>query len=497
MKHNLKILTGIILLSSFISCEDDEITKTPNQNPPPVQQPVTLQFNATQYSITENAEGKAVAINLSKPSVSDAIIFVDVSSQHLNNFTTIPQLKYGKIELSIAKGERTASFTVSPINNSTLDGNKTITFKISAAPEGFSIGANKEVITTITDDEGPVQVNFSTNESSANEAFEAGRVISITLSQVAPADGSLEISVTSSGTTYGEHYTTSPQAVAGKITLPIKQGDEKVEIKILPINNTRIGGERKIELEITAATGSVVNGNLVNHTLTIQDDELEGIAKSYSLSGGGWGAKRYYGYREDGQISKIYWERYTPSYTGGTYLYHYNTSAQLTKMIESEFIETYYTWDGGRTTKAEKFNDGVLVQYTLYGYDEAGNVGEAAVHYRQPDGELKLGLLFVYLYYTDGNLYKQLTYTPVEGSEEYSLISTRTYENYSGTENPFPLEILPNVNSQPNLPGTYRVEENGHDILYQFFYEFDTNGKLVKRTTSSSSGNEVAIYQYY
>jgi hypothetical protein len=59
------------------------------------------------------------------------------------------------------------------------------------------------------------------------------------------------------------------------------------------------------------------------------------------------------------------------------------------------------------------------------------------------------------------------------------------------------MEILPNVNSQPNLPGSYQVEENGHNILYQFSYEFDENGKPTRRTASSSAGSEVAYYEYY
>jgi hypothetical protein len=59
------------------------------------------------------------------------------------------------------------------------------------------------------------------------------------------------------------------------------------------------------------------------------------------------------------------------------------------------------------------------------------------------------------------------------------------------------LEILPNINSQPNLPGSYQVEENGHNILYQFTYVFDENGNPTRRTATSSAGSEVASYEYY
>jgi hypothetical protein len=137
-----------------------------------------------------------------------------------------------------------------------------------------------------------------------------------------------------------------------------------------------------------------------------------------------------------------------------------------------------------------------LSKYVLYNYDQAGNIGEAAFHYRQPDGSLKMGLLFVYLYYTDGNLYKKMGYNPVNGLENLSLISTVTYGNYLDVENPFPLEILPNVNSQPNLPGTYREEANGSDLFFNFTYEFDAIGRPLKRMTTSTRGSETTTYHY-
>lgn len=104
----------------------------------------------------------------------------------------------------------------------------------------------------------------------------------------------------------------------------------------------------------------------------------------------------------------------------------------------------------------------------------------------------------VYLHRQDGNIYKQLTYSPMEGSEEYNLLSTKTFEDYSNKANPFSMvEILPNQNTQPNLPLSYRVEENGFDIIYQFRYEFDATGKPTKRIATSSIGTEVVTYEYY
>ena len=89
-----------------------------------------------------------------------------------------------------------------------------------------------------------------------------------------------------------------------------------------------------------------------------------------------------------------------------------------------------------------------------------------------------------------------MVYNPIEGSDDYNLISTATYENYMEAENPFPLEILSTVNSQPKLPRTYRLETNGSNILYNFTYEFDASGRALKRTTSSNTGFETTTYTY-
>jgi hypothetical protein len=174
---------------------------------------------------------------------------------------------------------------------------------------------------------------------------------------------------------------------------------------------------------------------------------------------------------------------------------HYH-QGRLHKMVENANRETYYIWEGNRIVKEEQYTNGLLSKYVLYNYDQAGNIGEAAFHYRQPDGSLKMGLLFVYLYFTDGNLYKKMAYNPIEGSEEYSLISTITYDNYLDAANPFPLEILPTVNPQPKLPGSFSEEGNGHYNVYNFSYEFDGDGRPLKRTAVSAGTSEVTTYTY-
>ena len=147
---------------------------------------------------------------------------------------------------------------------------------------------------------------------------------------------------------------------------------------------------------------------------------------------------------------------------------------------------------------SEVIDFGVKKSYTLYDYDPDGNIGGMAVYHRQISGEYLLSLVYVYLNDINGNIYSQLTYYPRNGSkDQLELISTITYGTYYENSNPFPsFEVIPGLVSQPRLPGSYHVEENGGNLFYNMSYEFNENGMPVKRYVSGS-GNEFTSYEYY
>lgn len=492
----LKSIFSLALFMVLISCEDEDIRVKPQT--PTSPGPALAQFAQQTLNISENDEPKEISIVLDKAATKDGIVTINLTAENMNSFITSPALVEGKIQLQVLSGQGSAKFSFTPVDNNVLNGSKSVDFTIAAVTEGFTIGTKKILSVTLTDNESPAEVSFLTTLGSTHENTVIASTVAIGFSHSSPGTGTIEISLESDKATYGIHYTTEPAASNGKIVLPVDTGVDKVEFKVIPMNDQLFNGDRDITYTITATEGSVGKGQTLTHVLKIKDDELSGMGKGYTVGAGSWGYKREYQYNENGKLSKILWERNTPGHLAGTYTYEYDASGNIVKMIENDFTKTLYTWESGRIVKEESFTDGLLKKYTLYGYDQAGNVGEAAVHYRQPDGELKLSLLMVYLHRQDGNIYKQLTYSPIEGSEEYNLLSTKTFEDYSSKANPFSMvEILPNQNTQPNLPLSYRVEENGFDILYQFRYEFDAAGKPTKRIATSSTGTEVVTYEYY
>jgi len=482
-------LSLLFLAFFWIACEEDTQQ---------VIVPSTAQFESSQLSLSENAEKSTVKILLNSAARKSGELTIQLTANDANLVTTEPAAVGGVLKLPVTVGQSVITFDVLPVNNHLLDGNKTISFTITSISEGFLVGPAKQLAATLVDDETPAQASFMLNLGTIGENITTGSTIIINLSHAATGTGAVRISFQSEKAVYGTHFITEPAASNGLLTLPVAVGIDHLEFKVLPVNDELFNGDRTITYHIADVEGAVTKGQNVLHELKITDDELRGTGKGYEIFAGNWRYKRNYEYDDAGRLSLVRWEKNTPNFSEGTINYVYNASGQVVKQIESAVNETAFLWENGKVIKDEEYKNGVLTKYTLYGYDAAGNVGEVAVHHRQPNGEYKMSFLFVYLYKVDGNLYKQLVHTPVEGSDDYTLIATRTYDNYLDVENPFPMvEILPHMTTQPQLPTTYRVEENGHDILYQLSYEFSEDGKPVKRTATSPSGSETAYYEYY
>jgi hypothetical protein len=485
----LPLRLAILLVFLITGCEEETEKIIP---------PTTVQFENSLLSIVEDTDKSNVKILLSGPAKIAGELTVQLTTADASRFTTEPAATNNVIKLPVITGESTVSFELRPLNNALLDGDKTIGFTITSITEGFVLGNNKELSATLVDDETPAQVNFTLNAGAIRENNGEGSTVIINLSQNATANGLVHVSVESDDAAYGAHFATEPALINGKISLPVIVGVSHVQFKVIPVNDELYNKSRTIAYTITDVEGGVVKGQSLVHELKITDDELTGTGKGYEIFAGNWRYKRNYAYDESGRLLTVHFEQNTPGYSEGTHSYFYDAGGKVTKVVESPVRETIFLWEEDRIVKTEEYTNNVLTKYTLFGYDAVGNVGESALYHRQPDGQYKMSFLFVYLYKKDGNLFKQLVHTPIDGSEDYNLIATRTYDNYLDVENPFPMvEILPNHSTQPKLPSSYRVEENGHDILYQFSYEFSEDGKPVKRTATSSSGSETAYYEYY
>ena len=352
------------------------------------------------------------------------------------------------------------------------------------------------------DDKSPVifnYVNFIPANATIKENYLEGYTLQIQLSELLTAEGNIVVVESSSSkAVYGEHFITEPPIKGGEMHLAIAAGTNLVSFKVVPIDNATFNGEYQIEFNIAQASSNIRKGTKLNESFKISDDEMSKMPKGYEIAAGLWGLKETREYDALGRVSKVHVEKATPAKSSQTKTYFYTSTGELEKINLYPGTDEVYTWQNGRIVKSEEIRNGVVQSYIEYDYDDHGNVSGTVNYYLQKDGQFAVGALFGYLYFTDGNIYKQFSYSPSQNGEEPALLSTRTYEGYIDSANPFPMaEILPTVKTQVKLPSSFRVEENGVDLIYNLSYEFADDGLVKKRTATGAQATEVAVYSYY
>jgi hypothetical protein len=499
MKTN-KLLTPFAFLMMFsifmIACDDDEIPKSELLK-------TSVQFASKQDTIAEDGQEISIKINFSRPASTDGILKVKVGTDISAHFTTQPLAIIGAITLHVNKNDNAATFKLRPNDNLVADGNKLATFRILEVSEGFISGLQTSFALTIQDDETPVPAddsyaNFIESNVKLRENDNSGQTVQIHISEHTTVTGTITIQAESPTGVYGTDYLTEPTSSNGRLELIVPPGTNVVSFKVLAVDNSFISGHFQIGFRISETNGNIRKGTALTENIEITDDELEGIPMGYETNSGNWGMKKTYEYNSEGNVSKAFWQTFTPYSTTGVDYYFYNDAEELIKMNTGSSEKLFY-WDNGKIVKETRLNSsGEVSSYIEYGYDDGGNVGSYRSFYLQPDGSYALSDITLLLYHMDGNLYKKIVYYPTFPQEEL-VISETTFENYIDAENPFPMiEILPTVKTQKKLPRTYRLKTNGHDLLYDLSYEFRPDGKVGKRTaTLNGSIADNAVYHYY
>lgn len=487
----------LVTAALAISCEDDVITEH-NSN----GAKVTIAFESEAKTVAENASEETVTLTLSKPLVADAELTLKADNSIAENFTASPAIVDGIIRIPLLKGATAATLKLLPVDNAEKDGDRVGNLRLQSLSVPFITGTNSAMSITITDDDGGAHLTSVANfiEQSITLAETATTWIDyqVHFSEAVPTDSEVKIAITAEKGSYGIDYISEPAAENDIVTLQVTSGLRVITFRVRPVDNARVTGDLKVNLSISETSGAIQKGNKLQQVFTITDDELAGKPKGYEVTAASDVVKRFYEYDEQGRVAKVNWQNYSPYLTEGTEIYHYDANSRIVRIEKYPGREVFYHWTGDRITKSETIWHGVLHEYNEYDYDDAGNLGGVVSYHRQNDGSFAKGFYTVYLYFTDGNLYKSLTYQDSGDPENPYLVSTRTYDNYIEVDNPFPMtEVLPNMKMQKNLATTYRVEEAGFDFLYQMTYEFDDDGKPTKRIATAGSHTQTAVYHYY
>jgi hypothetical protein len=152
--HNWPIAIVVALGTFIFSCNNDDDPVMPDP------ELATVKFSSTSLSIGENSSSAlAVDLTLSKALEEAGTVTISIdngSTATSSDYSTYPEASSGAITLSLPEGTTSASFSVTPVDNSDANDDKTIIFNLSSADGGVGLVSSDLTATiTITNDDEP------------------------------------------------------------------------------------------------------------------------------------------------------------------------------------------------------------------------------------------------------------------------------------------------------------------------------------------------------
>lgn len=336
---------------------------------------------------------------------------------------------------------------------------------------------------------GPVEIQFGVDTFYLENTQDND--ITILFDQPAFVAGTITINVISNAPLF---FNTFPAAINNEISVPVEKGAESATFKFNPRDDWFIDGHKLVTFELKTVSQGFTIGTKNDLLVDIFDDELRWKPLSYETKAGENRTKRTYEYMQDGKLNKVQLETVISQETTTiTYTYYYDAHSKLQRIENSNGNIEWFTWENGKIVQSDYIVNGVKIFYKHYQYNNEGKINLVGMYERNPDNNY-FSYTTVEIYdYSNANLNKKVVHR-ADGPLNWIIASTETYDSYFEKENPFQMnEILPLNISQPHLPLSLRIEENGGNVLLNYSYEYNSAGLPVKRTTTG----EVTTFSYY
>lgn len=299
------------------------------------------------------------------------------------------------------------------------------------------------------------------------------------------------------------NFQTIPEMINGIITLQVNEGDQNASFTVIPSNDDLVNGYQEFTFIVNLLSDNFRNIYNKNLIIGLHDDELSGMPRLYKINYNQGTFSEEYFYNSDKQLAKIIKMTQGDWVYSETIRFFYDDASNLTKTIsttsfeESEpgnEMETLFYWENDLIVKAEMIFNGIIGNYNLYEYDENRNLIIKTLYSLQDNDEYIKTLKSVYSYNEEGNIIEEKStyYLYYEDDVEWNIITS--YEDYLDKLNPFPvIDIIPGITVQKNLPGV-KIYDAGEGVsIYNYTYEFDEEGRVIKR----SAFNETTFYFYH
>jgi hypothetical protein len=246
---------------------------------PSVVRPL-LQFNAAGYSVDE--AGASVTVTVTRTDSSAEAVSVDYATA---NGSAIAGADYTSTSgtLSWAAGDNTPKgFTVAIADDTDLEGAETVNLTLSNPTGGAALGAPSTAVLTITDDDAPSSVSFSTTSYSVNED---GGSATITVAR----SGNSSVAATVDYATGNGTALAGADYASASGTLSWAAGDSAPKTFTVALtNDTDVEGDETVGLLLSNPIGAVL-GSPANATLTVTDNDTgtpSAPAEQANLGGG-------------------------------------------------------------------------------------------------------------------------------------------------------------------------------------------------------------------
>ena len=179
------------------------------------------------------------------------------------------------LSLVIPAGSASATVTVTPIQDASIEGPETVIETVSADPN-YTVGAPASATVTIADDDRST-VSLVANDPTATES--PGNTGQFTISRTAPSTGSLTVTLTIAGTATN---TTDYATIAGSITFAV--GETSKTITVTPVDDAVTEGDEVVILSFISSSNYDTGANSYG-VVTIQDNDYAPVV--YITSPGG------------------------------------------------------------------------------------------------------------------------------------------------------------------------------------------------------------------
>jgi endonuclease/exonuclease/phosphatase family metal-dependent hydrolase len=255
------------------------LTITDNDKP-------TVTFTAAAKEVSENAGVTEVTLTLDQADVVDQQITVAVTNGTgvtygtTADYTTAPATADGNIVLTVPAGATSVKFDVSVNDDSEVEANEQVTFKITDANANVIVGEANTYVLTITDNDKST-VTFAVATKEVKE--DAGTTeVTLSLDKAPVVAQQITIAVTNgTGVTYGTtgDYTTSPEVANGNLVVTVPAGATSVKFNVTVNDDTDTEGAEQVAFNITSVSNGLAIGTAKTYTLTIEaNDTPTGIA---------------------------------------------------------------------------------------------------------------------------------------------------------------------------------------------------------------------------